>query len=97
MATKLLPTTIFDLLWRIRKKANYEGSDDFVVGPSSPDDARRFGASLVFVADASIMALEGLIDQAIGDGLVLDWLTTYNARSGSVECLDRHRDALSPF
>ena len=28
----MAPATLFDVLWRIRKKANYEDTDTFVLG-----------------------------------------------------------------
>ena len=89
-------TTVFDVLYRIRKKANYEGSDDFVLGPSGSSDARRFGASLIHVADASVVALEALVDRAIGKDMVWKWLREYSARSGSAIALVRHIEALAP-
>ncbi|MCU1363476.1 MAG: hypothetical protein JWM55_1304 [Acidimicrobiaceae bacterium] len=95
MASGLAPTTIFDVLRRIREKANYEGADVFVLGAPNSDEARRFGAPLITVVDATIVALETLVDRAVGDGRVATWLEAYNQRSGGVACLKRHLDALS--
>ena len=94
MADGLAATTIFDVLWRIRKKANYEGADVFVLGAPNAHEARRFGESLIMVVDATIMALETVVDRVVGDNLVSTWLTAYNKRSSSTTCLERHREAL---
>ena len=82
MAGGLAPTTIFDVLRRIREKANYEGADVFVLGAPNADEAARFGKSLISVVDATIVALETLVDRAVGDGQVVSWLTAYNKSSG---------------
>ena len=95
MATGLAATTIFDVLRRIREKANYEGADVFVLGAPNADEAARFGESLITVVDATIMALETLVDRVVGDGQVATWLTAYNKRSGGVACLERHLAALT--
>jgi hypothetical protein len=95
MATGLAATTIFDVLRRIREKANYEGADVFVLGAPDADEAARFGESLITVVDATIIALETLVDRVVGDGQVATWLTAYNKRSGGVACLDRHLEALT--
>ena len=94
ISAKMPGTNLFDVLYRIRKKANYEGADDFVLGPSDASEARRFGESLIHIADASVMALEALADKAIGNDLVCEWLTDYNKRSGSTSSLQRHIEAL---
>jgi hypothetical protein len=94
MADGLAATTIFDVLWRIRKKANYEGADVFVLGAPDADEARRFGESLITIVDATIMALETVVDRVVGDNLVATWLEAYNKRSSGTTCLERHREAL---
>jgi hypothetical protein len=95
MADGLAATTIFDVLWRIRKKANYEGADVFVLGAPNSEEARRFGESLITVVDATIISLEALVDRVVGDGQIATWLAAYNKRSSGVACLERHRKALS--
>ena len=61
IAASTAPTTIFDLLWRIRKKANYEDADAFVLGASSENEARCFGEALVTLVDGTVACLEELI------------------------------------
>ena len=48
------PTTLFDVFWRIRRKANYDDADTFVLGAESEFDARGFGQSLILVTDATV-------------------------------------------
>lgn len=95
MSDGLVATTIFDVLWRIRKKANYEGADVFVLGAPSSDEARGFGESLIMIVDATIMSLETIVDREVGDDLVATWLGAYNKRSRGTACLERHLEALN--
>lgn len=98
-ADKMMGTTIFDFLWRIRKKANYEGSDPFVLGAAHNDDASRFGSSLAELADLTVFTLTSLVKSRIGEEPVAGWIDDYLKRSPSAAFLREHRSALisSPF
>ena len=63
IAASMAPTTLFDVLWRMRKKASYEDADVFVLGAAGAQDARRFAESLVTVTDATVAAIEAVISQ----------------------------------
>lgn len=45
IAARLAPTTVFDLFWRLRTKANYDDADTFVLGAGGVADARAFADS----------------------------------------------------
>jgi len=77
MAQSMAPTTIFDVLWRMRKKANYDDADTFVLGAAGELDARRFGQALVIVTDATVGALEGLAAAHAGPDHVADMSAAY--------------------
>lgn len=66
IASSMPPTTVFDILWRIRKKASYDDADAFVLGAAGELDARRLGESLVIVTDATVAALEALMAAYLG-------------------------------
>ena len=83
MAGSVAPTTTFDLLWRIRKKANYEDADAFVLGASGDSDARDFGQSLVTVADSTVAALESLMAVYVGACVLRSALKSYLSRTAS--------------
>lgn len=80
IAKRLAPTTVFDLFWRLRVKANYEDADTFVLGASGLPDARAFADSLAILADASVAALEALIIRYVGDDLYQTFITSYQDR-----------------
>lgn len=63
---RLPATTLFDVFWRLRKKAHYEDADVFVLGAVSELDARRFGSALLIVTDATVAALEAVTAAAVG-------------------------------
>lgn len=66
IASGLAATTVFDLFWRMRKKANYGDPDVFVLGAADVLDARRFANALVIVTDATVAALEAIVGAHIG-------------------------------
>lgn len=66
MAQSLGPTTIFDIFWRLRKKAHYDDADVFVLGAGDDRDGWSFGASLATIADATVAALEALMIAHVG-------------------------------
>ena len=83
IAQKMPPTTLFDILWRIRKKANYEDADTFVLGAGDELDARRLAQALVIVTDGTVAALEGLAAAYIGPELLANAAQAYAIRTSS--------------
>jgi hypothetical protein len=83
LAAAMAPTTVFDVLWRLRKKANYEDADTFVLGAAGELDARRLGQSLVIVTDATISALEGLSAAYVGAEPLADMSAAYAQKTSS--------------
>lgn len=82
IARKLEVTTMFDVFWRVRTKANYGSADVFVLGAAGPMDAGDFGMSLVTLADSTIAALEVVVCAALGSATYLKWLEDYRGRCG---------------
>ncbi len=80
IASTMAPTTLFDVMWRMRKKANYDDADTFVLGAAGELDARRLGQSLVIVTDATVAALEALTAAACGPDLLADLASAYAAK-----------------
>jgi hypothetical protein len=87
MATNLPATTVFDLFWRLRTKANYDDADSFVLGAAGIADARSFADSLAILADASVAALEAVVIEYVGADHYSRWVSSYrdriDAESGS--------------
>jgi len=80
IAARLAPTTVFDLFWRLRMKANYDDADTFVLGAGGVADARAFADSLAIVADASVAAIEGVVVAYVGPDLVGDFASSYQQK-----------------
>jgi hypothetical protein len=83
LAGNLPPTTVFDLFWRLRTKANYDDADAFVLGAAGATDARAFGDSIAIVTDASVGALEGLIVAYVGPDLYGHMAESYRLRTNA--------------
>lgn len=80
MADNLSATTIFDLFWRLRMKANYEDADTFVLGAVGVSDAHAFAGALAILADASVAALEALVIAYVGPGHYARFAASYRDR-----------------
>jgi hypothetical protein len=79
-AAKLHATTVFDLFWRLRKKANYDDADTFVLGAAGMRDAATFAQSLAYVTDGTIAALEALMAAYVGPDVIANVATAYADR-----------------
>jgi len=78
---RLPATTLFDIFWRLRKKAHYEDADVFVLGAVSELDARRFGSALLIVTDATVAAIEAVTAAAVGPGVLARLAADYARRT----------------
>ena len=63
---KLHATTLIDLLYRLRKRANYEEADAFLSGALSVADATAFHASLTEVVAATLLTTEIYLAHLVG-------------------------------
>lgn len=77
MGDRMAPTTVFDIFWRLRMKASYDDADAFVLGAVSELDARRFGAALLIVTDATVAALEAVAAARVGPPVLANLATDY--------------------
>ena len=64
---KMPPTTLFDLLWRLRTRTNYEEGDLFLSGSLSPADAADFQAALSDLVAATLLTAEIYLSHLVGD------------------------------
>ncbi len=62
----LAPTTLFDALYRLRIRSNYEDADAFLMGTEDLYDAEEFAKSLKQVVFNTLLSLELLILRYIG-------------------------------
>lgn len=83
LAKAMAPTTVFDVLWRMRKKANYEDADTFVLGAAGELDARRLGQALALVGDATISLLEAVAAAYVGSDVLASLSGAYAQRTSS--------------
>jgi hypothetical protein len=95
IADKLAPTTIFDLLWRMRKKANYADADAFVLGPKTLGEASEFAAGLAETMDATVCATTAIVARRLGVNVVERMLDQYVQRCRTPDGLEHHLHALS--
>lgn len=82
IAETVVPTTFFDILWRIRRESLTDGVDRFVAGAPDEVEARRFAEALVIVTDATVAAIEAVIAATVGATLLADMTEELLHRSG---------------
>lgn len=83
IAKRVPPTTVFDLFFRLRKKAHYDEADTFVLGASGARDAAAFGQALVYATDGTVAAVEGLVAAYAGPEVLADAASAYAERTSS--------------
>jgi hypothetical protein len=65
-ATKLRPTTLFDLLYRLRIRSNYKEGDALLSGALGPADAAAFHEALAEIVAATLLITEIYLAHAVG-------------------------------
>jgi hypothetical protein len=65
------PTTMFDLLWRLRCLSNYKDGDAFLSGPMDAADAAAFHDALCEIVAATLLTVEIFLADAVGKPALL--------------------------
>jgi hypothetical protein len=65
-AERFRSTTLFDLLWRLRVRSNYEEGDALLSGALGPADARSFHDAISDIVAATLVTIEIFLAQAVG-------------------------------
>lgn len=69
-AAAMRPTTLFDLLYRLRIRSNYQEGDAFLTGPLSASDAADFHNALCTIVGATMLTVEIFIAHHVGAGVL---------------------------
>jgi hypothetical protein len=70
-ATAMRPTTLFDLLWRLRVRSNYKEGDSLLSGALGPADAATFHAALADIVAATLLTTEIYLVHLVGKATLL--------------------------
>jgi len=79
------PATLFDVLYRLRIRANYGNVDAFVEGCGSLNDAKEFAQAIYVVVDATAATLEALLQAYAGSALLASVITELSRRHSTEE------------
>lgn len=63
---KMTATTLFDFLWRLRTRTNYQEGDAFLGGPLGVDDAASFQSALAEIVAATLLTAEVYLAHLVG-------------------------------
>lgn len=96
-ARALKETTIFDFMYRLRLRVNYQDADTFVVGAPSDDTARWFAGNLLLVTDSLMAAVEAVLCTYVDAQEIIKIANAYGAkrRSDSSDPVGRRLNYLS--
>lgn len=94
----LRPTTLMDFLYELRRRANYEGVDEYG-SDAEIANVERFHRGLLHIADMGMLHYEAMLIQYVGieayENEVLSWnLSAARAGSWATEAVERRLDAI---
>jgi len=69
-ATAMRPTTLFDLLWRLRVRSNYKEGDALLSGALGPADAATFHDALSEIVAATLLTTEIYLAHVVGKAVL---------------------------
>lgn len=85
------PTTVFDVIERVRRRAEADDGAAFVEGAYDEDEARQFAVALAAVADASVAAIEGVTAARLGWDVFFDVARSHARRHPATASAARRR------
>jgi hypothetical protein len=93
IATATPPTTVFDVLERVRARVDADDGEAFVEAPFDDEEALRFAHALAAVADASVAAIESIVATVIGWDVFGDLAASHSRRHGNASAASRRASA----
>jgi hypothetical protein len=71
-AERMRATTLFDLLWRLRRRSNYKEGDALLTGALGPADAANFHTALADIVAATLLPAEIYLAHLVGKQTLAD-------------------------
>jgi hypothetical protein len=72
ICSKLPATTLFSVLWRLRKRSDYADADAFLEGVTTPYDAEQYQNAITRIVHASLAVFETILVTYVGPDLYRD-------------------------
>lgn len=66
IAGRLPPTTLFSVLWRLRRRSDYEDASAFVQGVGSADDAEQYQDAITTLVHSTLAMVETVVVEYVG-------------------------------
>jgi hypothetical protein len=82
IAQRLPPTTLFDFLWRLRIRTDYQDIDALIPGTERPHHAVAFHQALVKIVEANLAVFESLIELSLGSEVLSEAAKTFVKKAG---------------
>jgi hypothetical protein len=87
------PTTVFDVIERVRQRVDADDGEAFVQAPFDDEEALRFAAAAAAVADASMAAVESVVATVVGGEVFADLAASHRRRHATATAADRRAAA----
>lgn len=81
----LPPTTLFDFLYRVRCRCNYQDTDLFIVGPETDGDSESFLNAITTVVNFALAFLETVVCAQIGNSEMESLIANYLADTRAIK------------
>jgi len=83
VSQSIAPTSIFNFLYRLRLRSNYEDADIFFLGDRDESDVNNYFFSLQNITSYTLFFIETIIRQLVGDDLFYMIIESFDKMSGS--------------
>jgi hypothetical protein len=78
IVARLLPTSFFHCLYRLRLRSNYADAESFLVAVASPVESRQFHRSLRRLCWYTLLCLELLLTRYVGKAVMSTWVGEFS-------------------
>jgi hypothetical protein len=82
IAQRIPPTTLFDFLWRLRIRTDYQDIDALIPGTERPHHAVAFHQALVKIVEANLAVFESLIELSSGSETLSEAAKAFVKKTG---------------
>jgi len=79
----MYPTTLFEAMYRLRIRSNYEDVDMFLLGQND-SDARDYADSIILITQATLFVIETRVSELVGPEKFREWVGEFISGSSSL-------------
>lgn len=78
------PTTLFNYLFRLKRRTSYEQASAFATGPQNEFQSKTLRDNLYFIMQSTLLLTEFIISKTVGEDIYIDWFRQLNNKKANV-------------